>query len=278
MNRKERLLSASLRDLLKLAARPYLIRPYFRRQEQVEFVASVTGESPEALRLLEREFFGKHEFRTRLNQSLIEKRGVILGLNAITGAGFYMLIRVLRPAVMVETGVFDGINTAVMLLAMHDNRHGRLTSIDLPATGQIHDSTRGMPSGRLPPGCLPGWIIPDELRDRHELHLGDSREILPRVLEEKKVLDIFMHDSLHTDAHMTFEFEAAWPRIRDGGLLLSDDIVAWGARNSFMRFCRRQGVDYRAWGALGAAVKPGGPRRGAAAGGTAGGASAGSGG
>lgn len=252
---KDRLLEASLRDLLKLAMRPYLIQPYFRRQEQVDFVASVTGESPERLRTLEREFYGKHEFRSKLNQSLIDKRGRILGPGAISGAGFYMLIRVLRPEVMVETGVFDGITTSVLLLAMQDNRHGRLTSIDLPAVGAIKDSTHGMPSGQLPPGCMPGWIIPDDLRERHEIHFGDSRELLPKVLKEKGTLDIFMHDSLHTDEHMTFEFDAAWPTIRDGGALLSDDIFAWGARNCWRRFCRKHALEYWTWGALAAARK-----------------------
>jgi len=252
---RDRLLEASLRDLIKLALRPYLIQPYFRRQEQVDFVASVTGEKPAALRVLEREFYEKHEFRSRLNQSLIEKRGRILGPGAISGAGFYMLIRVLRPANMVETGVFDGITTSVLLLAMRDNAHGRLTSIDLPAVGEIKDSTHGMPSGQLPPGCKPGWIIPDELRDRHELLFGDSRELLPRVLAERGVVDVFMHDSLHTDEHMTFEFDAAWPHLRDGGVLLSDDIFAWGARNCFRRFCRRHRLDYWTWGALAAVVK-----------------------
>lgn len=252
---KDRLLNASLRDLLKLAARPYYIKPYLARREQVDFVAAVTGADRAALVALEREFYGKHDFRTRLNAALLEKRGTILGPGALSGAGYYMLVRTLRPALMIETGVFDGITTAVILQAMHDNGHGSLVSIDLPAVSEIKDSTKGMPTGQLPPGCLPGWIIPDELRGRHELLLGDSRALLPKALAEKGIVDLFFHDSLHTDAHMTFEYLAAWPRIREGGVLLSDDIFSWGGKNAFFRFCRQNGQEYATWGNVGAIVK-----------------------
>ena len=252
---RERVMEARMRDVLKLLLRPSLIRPFLAQLDQVDFVAAVTGEKRSAVQALEREFFDRHDYRTEMNRALLEKRGTILGGNAITGAGYYMLIRVLRPAVMVETGVFDGITTSVMLLAMHDNRHGRLTSIDLPAVGEIKDSTHGMPAGQLPPGCLPGWVIPAWLRERHELHLGDSRELLPKVLAEKGTIDAFFHDSLHTYDHMMFEFDAAWPRLRPGGAMLSDDLYAWGSRNAFQRFCRRQGYRYHSWGALGAFIK-----------------------
>lgn len=255
MMNRELLLSARLRDLLKMLVRPYQIQPFMTQLDQVDFVAAVTGERREAVKMLELEFFRNHAHRQRINERLIEKRGTVLGGNAITGAGFYMLVRVARPSVMVETGVFDGINTANFLLAMRENRHGRLISIDLPAVGEIVDSTRGMPTGRLPPDCAPGWVIPDELRDRHELLLGDSRELLPKVLEREGTIDAFLHDSLHTYDHMLFEYETAWPRIREGGLFMSDDILAWGARNVFRRFCRRMRQRYHTWGALGALVK-----------------------
>ena len=35
---------------------------------------------------------------------------------------------------------------------------------------------------------------------------------------------MFLHDSLHTYSHMMYEYTTAWPYIRVGGVLLSDDI------------------------------------------------------
>jgi predicted O-methyltransferase YrrM len=153
---------------------------------------------------------------------------------------------------MVETGVFDGESSAVILQAMSDNGEGKLVSIDLPAVETIHNSTEHMRETMLPPGCSPGWAIPDFLRARHRLELGDSREILPRILGEFGAIDIFFHDSLHTFDHMSFEYVAAWRALRAGGFLLSDDIL-WNS--AFHTFCRGIGTPLVRIGGFGAAKK-----------------------
>jgi predicted O-methyltransferase YrrM len=149
----------------------------------------------------------------------------------------YILIRHLRPQVMVETGVFDGHSTAVELMAFRRNGSGVLISIDLPATSVIAGSTQAMENTTLPRGCDPGWIIPAELRAQNRLLLGDAAVLLPAVLAEFPYIDIFMHDSLHTYDHMLFEYRAAWQKLRSGGFLLSDDVF-WSA--AFHQFARQQ--------------------------------------
>jgi predicted O-methyltransferase YrrM len=37
-------------------------------------------------------------------------------------------------------------------------------------------------------------------------------------------VDLFLHDSLHTYRNMRREFEAVWPRLRTGGVILADDV------------------------------------------------------
>jgi predicted O-methyltransferase YrrM len=37
-------------------------------------------------------------------------------------------------------------------------------------------------------------------------------------------VDLFAHDSLHTRRNMRREFEAVWPNLRRGGILLADDV------------------------------------------------------
>jgi hypothetical protein len=79
-----------------------------------------------------------------------------------------------------------------------------------------------------------------------ELHLGDSRDILPGILERENRIALFFHDSLHTYDHMTFEFEEVWPRMDKGAVLLSHDIH-WN--HAFRDFARRhRQVDHAAYG------------------------------
>lgn len=145
----------------------------------------------------------------------------------------YALVRVMKPDVMVETGVHEGWSAWFTLLAMEQNRRGVLHSIDLP--NQDVELAPGGPrqTELLPEGKQPGWRVPGHLRSRWHLHLGDARQVLPQLLPALGPIDIFVHDSLHTYDHMMFEYETAWPHLRPGGLLLSDDINLHSAWSDF---------------------------------------------
>jgi predicted O-methyltransferase YrrM len=152
----------------------------------------------------------------------------------VEGALLYGLVRGLRPETVVETGTANGISTTYLLAALARNETGRLVSVDLPferGTGEellrpLVPGTSIEPenSSPLPPGKEPGWAIPDELRERWELRIGDARELLPMLLEEVPEIGLFFHDSLHTRAHMLFEFETVWPHLAHGGVLAADDV------------------------------------------------------
>lgn len=49
------------------------------------------------------------------------------------GALVYAIVRVLKPEIVVETGVASGLSSAYILQALEENRKGKLYSIDLPA-------------------------------------------------------------------------------------------------------------------------------------------------
>jgi CTP:phosphocholine cytidylyltransferase-like protein len=66
--------------------------------------------------------------------------------------------------------------------------------------------------------------VPDSLRGKWDLRLGDSRELLPKVKEKYPKVDMFFHDSLHTYNHMKFEFQMAMDWLEDGKIIMSDDI------------------------------------------------------
>jgi predicted O-methyltransferase YrrM len=121
----------------------------------------------------------------------------------------YIACRSMRPNVVLETGVAYGVSSAYVLQALAENGGGHLHSVDLPPLGAETFS---------------GYLVPAELRNRWSLNFGSSKKILPKIVSQIKPLDIFIHDSLHTYAHMKWEFEVARPAVRHGGLIISDDI------------------------------------------------------
>jgi predicted O-methyltransferase YrrM len=158
------------------------------------------------------------------------------------GVYLYAVLRKLRPQVAVETGVANGFSTAFSLLALQANGGGHLYSIDLPReVGRDYDSGtfyEGEGRAGIPPGSEPGWLIPSELRERWTLVLGKSQEELPPLLERLKTIDSFMHDSEHSFDCMWFEYNAAWPALRPGGVLISDDV---NSTEAFRRFAAQEG-------------------------------------
>jgi hypothetical protein len=158
------------------------------------------------------------------------------------GVYLYAVLRTVRPEVVVETGVANGFSTAFSLLALQTNGTGHLHSIDLPReVGRDYDPGtfyEGEGRAGIPAGSEPGWLIPAELKERWTLILGRSQEQLPPLLERLGTVDTFMHDSEHSFDCMWFEFNAAWPALQPGGLLVSDDV---NSTEAFRRFAAQEG-------------------------------------
>ncbi|WP_252698789.1 class I SAM-dependent methyltransferase [Natronosalvus vescus] len=156
----------------------------------------------------------------------------------------YALIRTQKPDRIVSTGVYSGVGTASILLALDKNNHGMLHTVDASLTRGTVNRTRGgsdsireldfVERGRpscsehrsheLPPGKEPGWIIPDRLRERWESRHGFPQDVLPELYTELPKIDMFYHDSGHSKSGMLFEFELAWNWLKPGGMLISPHI------------------------------------------------------
>lgn len=159
----------------------------------------------------------------------------------------YVLVRAARPRVVVETGVLYGASSGHMLAALAANGAGRLYSIDL--------------------GCSPGepphdlFVHPD-LRVRWQYIVGDTRRELPLLLARLGRIDMFHHDSLHTFAHMTWEYETASAHLAPDGILASHDVLTADSlrgifrENAFPAFCRRRQLEYIMAQNSGIAVRP----------------------
>jgi predicted O-methyltransferase YrrM len=151
------------------------------------------------------------------------------GIKPDVGVRLYRLVRELRPAVAVETGVCNGVSTALILAGLARNGEGVLYSIDYP---EVADTTypegsfwHGKKGAVIPRGSQSGWLVPPALRARLVLTIGRTRDELPPLLSRLGVIDFFLHDSEHSEECMRFEYEAAWPHLRPGGVLVSDDIT-----------------------------------------------------
>jgi hypothetical protein len=146
----------------------------------------------------------------------------------------YCLTRAIKPTVFVETGVLHGLTSHFILTALRRNQAGRLISVDLPSFFETGPPNRDGFLDTLPPDKEPGWVIPAKNRAIWQLVLGPSLASLPAIFEREAPIDVFLHDSEHTVATMTGEFELAWPCLRRGGVLIADNI---DANNSFADFC-----------------------------------------
>lgn len=100
----------------------------------------VSHVTPETARACLLDLLKNDRFFSELNVKLVEKRHrrtVCAGWRQF----LYMIVRFAQPEVFLETGVFDGESSAVILQALLDNNEGVLVSVDLPATETIPDST-----------------------------------------------------------------------------------------------------------------------------------------
>lgn len=190
------------------------------------FLASATGARPSEIRrylnepVLQPDFL---ELLRRCEKAFHSVDVVSADLYAKKVLLQYAAIRAARPKIIVETGVANGVSSSYILLALEMNGRGLLHSID------VGDNSY------QPAGYQPGWMVPDSLRHRWQLHIGDAKVLLPDLLRQLGSIDVFIHDSLHTYEHMWFELQRAYPHVKPGGLLLADDAL-WNS--SFVDFTR----------------------------------------
>ncbi len=163
----------------------------------------------------------------------------------------YFIVRSMKPKVVVETGVAAGESSGYILRAMADNNFGKLYSVDLPFQWYVYGDDK-LHLDSLPAGKLPGYLVPEDLKKRWVLRMGDTRKVLPELLKELKTIDIFIHDSEHTYETMMFEYMAAWPYLKVNGLLLSDDVHFTSA---FSEFCKKVSAKNISFTSLGVAWK-----------------------
>lgn len=195
-----------------------------RSQRAAEtFVMNLTGTDAAEIQGYFTEIRLNQKFHNRIeeNRSVSGRRrnsSWDFGIGTTLGMVLYTICRRQKPDIVVETGVASGVSSSYILCAMEQNKQGQLYSIDLPWWQESQS----------------GWIVPDYLRDRWHLILGDSSEKLEPLLKKGGEIDIFLHDSEHSYQNMIWEFQTAWKYLKKGGLLLSHNI---DTNDAFSDFC-----------------------------------------
>ena len=158
-------------------------------------------------------------------------------------------IRHMEPQRVLETGVARGVTSALVLgaMAQSNGEVGRLWSIDLPPMmSGWHEQSKLL----VDEAAWPNWTY---IR-------GSSRRTMTSTCASIGSIDIFIHDSLHTPQTMKYELNKAWPYIRAGGLLISDDVEGNSAFVDFVeaRRIEKQFIAPKAGkaGLFGVALKP----------------------
>lgn len=141
----------------------------------------------------------------------------------------YYLVRLRKPKIVVETGVWSGKSSWSILQALKDNQEGKLFSLDIGAKtfGNTH-----LPVSEI------GGFVPYSLRDRWNLIIGDSKIELPKLLNTIGTIDMFQHDSDHSYDYMSFEYQTALKSLHVDGILCSDDVNLNEAFNEAKNFLR----------------------------------------
>lgn len=126
---------------------------------------------------------------------------------------------------VVETGVAYGWSSFAALQSLF-KREGKLYSSDMPYLSQDGDE-------------YVGCVVPEELRGNWKLFRYADRESLPKILNENQIFDVVHYDSDKSYKGMLWAYETLYPKLRKGGVFISDDI---NDNAAFQDFCEKKRI------------------------------------
>jgi predicted O-methyltransferase YrrM len=204
------------------------------RDECVEWCRRRQVDAAHWARSIDARLWTEAEAFFREQQEVAGHKSRELGLR-VGGAGFYellyFLVRLVRPEVIVETGVAFGFSSRAFLRALAKNgaQSARLYSSDFPYF-RLTDPERII-------GCL----VEPELRAHWSLLIGSDRDNLKRIADDVPRIDLLHYDSDKSYSGREFALRTLGPKLAEGALILFDDIQD---NSHFRDFVERQGRPY----------------------------------
>jgi predicted O-methyltransferase YrrM len=138
-----------------------------------------------------------------------------------TSSLIYLMTRLTRPRIVLETGVANGHSTYLLLEALRRNGRGELHSVEVQADvgGLLTEEERA------------GWHL-------HLLPVDRRKEGFEELLRTIGRIDLFIHDSNHVYPWQQFEYASVLDHMAAGSIIASDDVDSSFA---FIDFCERIG-------------------------------------
>jgi Methyltransferase domain len=195
------------------------------RDELAAFIANTFDLAPKQVEQYFREADEDPELdeglRKRLSQRRDRKSVPLFGRRL----GWYALARILKPRVIVETGIHDGLGSVLLLRALDRNAadcpDGRLISVDVNPQS--------------------GWLVSERLRERWTPVFGSTFAVLEAAVAGFEI-GMIVHDSVHTYECERFEFATALAHAAPTIALVSDNAHATSALRDV---CAEIGIEYR---------------------------------
>ena len=133
----------------------------------------------------------------------------VFDLGDSMGLLIYCYVRLMRPRLIIETGVAAGVSTSILLEALRRNGNdGGLVSIDI--TEKV------------------GEVIPNHLKVNWKLEVLNKRDYkssLEFLLGANRNCEVFLHDSNHSEQWQIFEFTEAINKLENCSVLFFDDVA-----------------------------------------------------
>jgi predicted O-methyltransferase YrrM len=135
----------------------------------------------------------------------------------------YQITESIQAKKVIETGVAYGWSSLSILLSISKRTKSKLWSIDLPYVS--FNNSKWV-------GCA----VPNSLRKYWELMRYADRDGLPKAIKQAGTIDLAHYDSDKSIEGRLFAYPLIWKNLRDGGILISDDI---GDNMAFAYFCQK---------------------------------------
>ncbi len=192
-------------------------------------VAVVAGVEPETVQTYIREAQTDESLRNYIlekTKNSSYRRVADLRVEFGRRLGWYALVRLRKPAVVIETGVDKGLGAVLLCSALLRNR------------------TEGSPGRYYGTDIAPkaGYLLDGPYREVGQVLYGDS---LASLRAFSQPIDLFINDSDHSATYEHDEYRVVLPKLSPAGIMLSDNAHETGVLARLSLEVRRKFVYYQ---------------------------------